>query len=236
MNTLKLNASRPLITSWSLAAMMVAAAFLCVVVAPTKKLADTRPQVDLAAIVPVMFGEWREDQRSAGAVVNPAQEAAIAKIYAQTLSRTYVNATGERIMLSIAYGSDQAGEGTQAHRPEICYSAQGFSVGDSEEGVLAAGTHQIPVRRLVAVSGARNEPITYWMTVGDRAALPGLSRKLVQLSYTFSGDVPDGVLFRVSSIQLDKAAAYTLQAAFVRDLFATLNPSKQARLAGNIDG
>jgi len=40
-------------------------------------------------------------------IANPEQEAQINKIYNQTLTRTYVNPTGERIMLSIAYGGDQ---------------------------------------------------------------------------------------------------------------------------------
>jgi EpsI family protein len=39
----------------------------------------------------------------------------------------YVNASGYRIMLSLAYGSDQRGA-LQAHKPEVRYPAQGFTL------------------------------------------------------------------------------------------------------------
>ena len=36
----------------------------------------------------------------------------------------------------MAYGDDQRG-GLQAHRPEVCYPAQGFKLGKVEDGTLA---------------------------------------------------------------------------------------------------
>ena len=69
-------------------------------------------------------------------MVNPEAEAALAKIYTQTLARTYVNAAGERILLSVAYGDDQRGEATQAHRPEMCYTAQGLAITSNDEGTV----------------------------------------------------------------------------------------------------
>jgi len=49
------------------------------------------------------------------------------KLYSQILNRVYVNATGYRIMLLLAYGSDQHGS-LQADKPEVCYPAQGFAL------------------------------------------------------------------------------------------------------------
>ena len=146
-----------------------------------------------------------------------------------------MNAAGERILLSVAYGDDQRGEATQAHRPEICYTAQGFAITSNDVGTLKAAERNIPVRRLVAVSGSRNEPITYWVTVGDRATLPGVGRKLLQLFYGLGGKVPDGLLFRVSSIQADKTAAYALQDQFVNALFTHIGKAPTEKLAGKFD-
>lgn len=214
--------------------MMVSAAVLTKAVTPTVRLAEGRPAVNLAVMVPTQIGNWVEDRSQVAAVVNPQTEAALNKIYAQTLSRTYVNPQGDRIMLSIAYGSDQAGEDTQVHRPEFCYAAQGFTLGPYTDGGLAVAEGDIPVRRMVALQGGRVEPITYWITVGDKATLPGLGRKWAQLSYGLNGAVPDGLLFRISSISSDKNAAYQLQGDFVNSLFKQLSPEQKIRLAGRL--
>jgi EpsI family protein len=221
-----------MLASIVMGALMAGAAVLAWAITPTAKLAATRPPVDLNAIVPSVIGDWTENKTLVAAVVNPQTEAALNKLYAQTLSRSYVHRDGRRIMLSIAYGRDQGGEDTQVHRPEFCYAAQGFSLEGEADGALATPHGSIPVRRLVAVQGARIEPITYWITVGDRATLPGLGRKLAQLSYGLKGAVPDGLLFRVSSISRDSAQAYLDQAAFANALLGAVAPVHRIRLAG----
>jgi EpsI family protein len=93
----------------------------------------------------------------------------------------------------------------------------------------------VPVRRLYATNSARHEPITYWITVGDKATESGAKAKLAQLRYGLSGTVPDGILVRVSSIDTDTAAAYTLQQKFVSELLRALTPQARKRLIGVID-
>ncbi|GGC04892.1 hypothetical protein GCM10007205_12610 [Oxalicibacterium flavum] len=226
---------RTMLFGLALGAIMVSTAGAIPFVTPTDMLAAQRPAVDLDALVPTSFGDWHEDRALASAVVNPQTEAALRRIYATTLSRIYVNRNGERIMLSIAYGSDQGGESTQAHRPEICYAAQGFSLHDNHVDALQTVHGVIPVRRLVAINGMRHEPLTYWVTVGDKATLPGLRRKLAQLAYGLNGTIPDGLIFRVSSIQNDVQGAYRLQNGFVDALFDALTPEQRVRLAGRTE-
>lgn len=225
---------RSVAISMVLAIMMVSSLAFSYALMPTQKMADKRAAFDLEGAVPHAFGDWREQRHLVAAVVNPQTEAALNKIYGQTLSRTYINKAGERIMLSIAYGNDQGGDATQAHRPEICYAAQGFALRNNHVDSLQTTYGSIPVRRLIAVNGARNEPITYWVTVGDKATLPGFRRKLVQLSYGLNGTVPDGLIFRVSSIQADAHAAYKLQDNFVEELFGAITSAQQQRLAGSM--
>lgn len=229
---MKLQGNSHVVVSLLIGALMVSAAVVTRAITPTARLAASRPEVDLNAIVPSRVGRWSEDKTMVAAVVNPQTEAALNKLYAQTLSRTYVHPDGRRIMLSIAYGRDQGGEDTQVHRPEFCYAAQGFHLSGETDGVLATPYGKIPVRRLVAVQGRRIEPITYWITVGDRATLPGIGRKLAQLSYGLNGAVPDGLLFRISSISDNQALAFQAQDQFANELLASLTPAQRVRLAG----
>lgn len=198
---------------------------------PTARLADTRPKIDLETIFPKTFDEWRIDDRMPVQLVSPDTQAMLDRLYNQTLSRTYVNPRGDRIMLSVAYGGDQS-DGTRAHRPEVCYPAQGFQVSGSHESVLDLGGRVLRVRQLNSRLGGRIEPITYWVVVGERVALSGTEQKLAQLSYSARGVVPDGMLVRVSSIDADAAKAYSLQEAFVRSLTEAVSPALRAQVFG----
>ena len=126
-------------------ALMVASFAVAAAWRPTAKLADQRPKVELDSIFPKKFAEWATDERMPVQLVSPDTAALLNKIYNQTLSRTYVNPAGQRIMLSVAYGGDQS-DATRAHRPEVCYPAQGFQVVSSDLGRLQIARGSIPVR------------------------------------------------------------------------------------------
>lgn len=211
--------------------LMFAAAGLAFALKPTQKISDTGPRIDLETLIPKQFGDWKLDESIAPLIANPEQQALLNKIYNQTLSRTYINTKGERIMLSIAYGGDQS-DSMAVHKPEVCYPAQGFQILKNRDDFLSTGTGEIPVKRLLAQQGPRNEPITYWLTVGDTVAATGLMWKLNQVKYGLTGKIPDGLLFRISSIQSDNAAAYRMQDDFARALFGVLSPDARERLIG----
>lgn len=198
---------------------------------PTVRLADGRPKVNLEAMFPKAFGAWAVDEHMPVQLVSPDAQALLNQIYNQTLSRTYLNSEGDRIMLSVAYGGDQS-DGTSAHLPEVCYPAQGFQLLSKQTSDLPLGQKAIPVRNIVAKLGVRIEPITYWVVVGERIALTGTEQKLAQLSYTTRGVIPDGVLVRVSSIDPDTARAYRMQAAFVADLARALPARDRSFVVG----
>ena len=214
---------------------MLAAAGLAVAITPREKIADHGPKVDLETMIPKHFGEWRVDESVAPQVVSPDVQARLDVIYGQTLSRTYINQAGKRIMLSIAYGSNQSSDDFQVHRPEYCYKAQGFELRKSIEDSIKLTWGSLTVRRLIAAQGPRLEPITYWITIGDKTTLPGIGRKLAQLSYGLTGKVPDGLLFRLSSIDNDMPKAYQLQDQFTGALLQSVNPADRIRLAGKFN-
>lgn len=213
-----------------IAGLMVVASVLAIVARPGAKLSDTRP-VSLESIIPKQFGEWREVPLTQVQIVNPQTKELLDRLYSEILTRVYANAGGYRVMLSLAYGSDQRGS-LQAHKPEVCYPAQGFVVRTNQAGVLTTAFGDIPVRRLFTTMGARHEPLTYWFTVGDKAVEGKWQKRILELSFGLTGRIPDGMLFRVSSIDGDPSRAYELQEQFVNQLLQTVSPTGRKRLSG----
>lgn len=153
------------------------------------------------------------------------------EIYSQTLSKTYVDSTGYRIMLSIAYGGDQSRD-LQVHRPEVCYSAQGFKLSHQEKVSLQIGDTKVPAMRLQTQLGARVEPLTYWVRIGNKIVRGNLEQGFARLSYGIRGLIADGLLFRVSSIDPDPAKAYDKQERFASDLTKALMETDRPSLIG----
>lgn len=214
-----------------IALLMLAGAGLALAMKPTQKIADTREKPALDAMIPRQIGEWKIDTSIVPIEPSPEVRAQLDKIYNQTLSRTYVNPAGQRVMLSIAYGGDQS-DSMQVHKPEVCYAAQGFEVFDAVGGTLFTQYGELPVKRIMALQGNRNEPITYWVVVGDKAVLSGMKQKFAQLSYGFTGKVPDGFLVRVSSIDRDRQGAYQQQEEFIKAMLGAMSETNRARIAG----
>ncbi len=221
------------IRNFILLMLMLAASGLALALRPTYKIAEQEPAIDLEVIIPRTFGEWREEQQHSAQIVDPQQQEMIDKIYTQTVSRTYVNSHGYRIMLAIAYGDDQR-DAMQTHYPEVCYPAQGFSLRDKQAGTLTTASASIPVTRILTNLGPRNEPVTYWTTIGDRVVRSGIQKKLAEMSYGLNGKIPDGMLIRVSSIDADAANAYAMQTQFADQMLGALTPEHRQKLSGNL--
>ena len=211
--------------------LMLASSIGAFVAKPSTKVADQMAGVRLEEMVPRQFGDWQEVQQARAQVVNPQTQELLDRIYSQILSRSYVDGNGYLVMLSIAFGSDQRGA-LQAHKPEVCYPAQGFMLDKVERGVLASRFGEIEVTRLTTSLQSRREPVTYWFTMGDRTVGSRLERRLVEMRYGLTGQIPDGLLFRVSSIDPDPERAYRTQERFVEALLASIPASSRVRLSG----
>jgi EpsI family protein len=198
---------------------------------PHEKLSAAQREFDLQTMIPAHFAGWTLDTSIVPLSPDPERDAMLEKLYDQTLSRTYMDARGQRVMLSIAYGGDQS-KTLQLHLPEVCYTAQGFQMVSNGDGALATRFGSLPVKRLVARQNERNEPITYWITIGDKAVLSGIRQKLQRLAYGLSGKIPDGMLVRVSTIQSDENEAWRVQDRFVNDMVGALAAKDRARLLG----
>ena len=211
--------------------LMLGASGLALALRPGEKVVDQSAIVEFARIIPTQFGDWQEEVQHSAQIVDPQQKQTIDKIYAQTLTRTYVNQSGRRIMLSLAYGTNQS-DGVALHLPEVCYPSQGFILLSEQKGVLPTPYDDIRVKRLMTQLRQRHEPVTYWTMLGDHVVQGGLETKLAQLQYSVHGQIPDGLLFRVSSIASDAAVGYAEQQRFVQALLGSLSDADRHRLAG----
>jgi EpsI family protein len=213
--------------------LMALAAIMAACLKPHEYLANSRGDASLDDIMPTRFDGWKIEPTSNLILETPELTVRLSKSYDEILTRTYINKQGQRIMLSIAYGRDQRGEG-RTHYPEVCYPAQGFQVGQTTSSILDLSGRRQPLNRLVASQVPRIEPITYWMVVGDYAVLKSLSHKKRVFIYGLQGQIPDGLLFRVSSIDADIKHAYALHEDFIRSLYQHLSAAKVSRLFGEV--
>ena len=226
---------------------MAAAATIGEWATPRRLMAQESPLPGLSAMLPFQVGDWRGQDASRLQLVSPDVQAVMNALYQQTLARLYRHPRWGTVMLAVAYGGDQS-DATRVHRPEVCYPAQGFTVGPTHQDALMLGRSVaapgmpavqqgpqpvvLPVRRLLARMGSRHEPITYWITVGQQVATRAVEQKLIQIQYGLHGIVPDGMLMRVSSLERDLQQAWWVHHRFIEALFMAVAPVHRTRVFG----
>jgi EpsI family protein len=216
---------------------LLTSALLAEVLAPRELMARTS-SIDLETAIPRQFGPWtlipeiKLITPDVEGVVDP--DAQLNKIYSQEVSRTYKDASGDIVMLLVAYGPVQNYR-LKAHRPEICYTANGFRVSGKhgEELTLPGAQHPLKMTRLTAERETRFEPISYWMRVGNEISTGVIDRQIVRLKYGLQGIIPDGALIRVSTLGLSEEASFKVQDRFIRDLVGAVDPEKRKFFLGS---
>lgn len=211
---------------------MFMAAGLAIAMKPKPKPQSEIQRLSLEEMVPQKFSTWTIDSSITPILPSPDQQANLDKIYDQILNRTYLDSNGRRVMLTITYGGQQTDQ-LKAHRQEVCYAAQGFQIKNVFHENLSLNGTAIPVTRMFAVKDQRNEPVTYWFTMGDRVVFSRLERLLVQLKYGITGEIPDGFLIRVSTIDADPAHAYGDHQQFINDMIGSMRQSDARLLTGS---
>jgi EpsI family protein len=214
-----------------LAFIMVALSILAFALRPDQRMSDQNKQIDIEAMIPNQFSEWKLDKASSALLVDPSVTESLNRVYLQSISRTFINNQGQRVMLAIAYGGDQ-NDMMQVHKPEICYTAQGFHIDQSHDATFETVYGSFVVRKMLAVKGSRLEPVTYWVTIGNKVAVNPVQWRLERIRYGLTGVVPDGLLFRVSTIGDNLEEGYGIQKRFVNDLMQAITPDARNRLLG----
>jgi len=208
------------------------------VFAPRQLMARTTASQSLESVIPQQFGTWKVVPEISPvkpvdpeAYVQPPDPLS-AKVYSQEVARGYTDGAGHVVMLLVAYGPVQNYK-LKAHRPEICYTANGFRVSEKTSSDLDYSGHSLKTTRLVAERESRFEPITYWMKIGNDISNGVVENQLSRLKYGLRGILPDGALFRVSTIGLPKDASFKLQDQFIKDLLIALPPQERGFFLGN---
>jgi EpsI family protein len=208
----------------------MAAASLLGAFALPRRLAGGPGGMDLEAAIPAQFGPWSIDPLAA-AFVRPAGDSLAESLYQQLLERTYIDPMGRRVMLSIAHGRDQA-SGLELHLPEICYRYAGFTVGARHVSDIQIAARSTPVTRLTADLPLRPEVVTYWIVLGGERVADANTFRLRRLANAVRRQPADGLLVRVSSLDIDAQRAYTLQALFIDDMVRSLSVADRERIVG----
>jgi len=210
---------------WALVGGAVITSAAALALRPPALLAHSQPPGLSQAILP-KFANWH-------AVDGPVQvNSAVAERgqrttdqpYDEVVARTYQNARGTQVMLTVAYAYEVQQE-VKIHRPEVCYSAQGFKVVDDQAIKLplppSVPTSTFGARRMLAIQGTRREAVIYWIRVGRIHADGALQTRLHILAEGLQGRISDGVLVRVSTLLQpgrDVADAMFELTAFLQDL------------------
>lgn len=184
---------------------------------------------ELDTLVPDRFADWQIDGLPA-AFVRPGKDLPEWG-YQKLVERTYVDRDGRRVMLSLAHGGDQAA-GLELHLPEVCYRYAGFSVSGRHVAELAIQDRRLVVTRLLADLPQRPEVVTYWIVLGGEAIADRNTFRLRRLAHAVRRTAADGMLVRVSSLDLDAERAFALQAKFVNDMLQAVEGGRKELLIG----
>ncbi len=201
-------------------------------------MASAAPSLSLESMIPKEFGKWK--YRPALGLVTPDEPEYVdtvhkelaTRIYSQEIGRTYEDNEGHAVMFLVAYGPVQNYR-LKAHRPDVCYTAQGFRILEKSDYHLeiSKGT-SLNVSRLVTQRETRFEPLSYWMRVGNDISTGIFDNQLLRIKYGLRGLVPDGALVRASTVGLSAAQSFALQDEFIHDLLASISPEARRFLIG----
>jgi EpsI family protein len=127
-------------------------------------------------------------------------------------------------MLLIAAGTDQTGF-LQVHRPEYCYSAAGYRLGQSERRPIAIGDgRRLVANKLLATRNGQSEWLLYWTRVGTQIPGSWAEQRLAIAVDNLKQIIPDAMLIRVSTIMLDGREAEAILGEFIQTMIGSIAP------------
>ena len=101
----------------------------------------------------------------------------------------------------------------------------GSPANESDRDVREGPQHDVTIAKPFAVG-------RFELTVGDRVIRNQIEKRMVEMRLMLTGQIPDGLLFRVSSIDQDPARAFAMQRKFVAELMAAVPGDTRRQLSG----
>lgn len=187
-------------------------------------------QSALDAAIPDRVGQYRGGP--ADDVVLAPRDELSTRIYDRYVARAYTAPGWPRILLVAAYGATQDYQ-LQLHRPESCYPASGWTLGDSRRVLLPlADGRRIPAITMPASAPGRSEQLLYWTRIGDSFPGDAWTARAVILRRALRRDPPDGTILRLSMPSHVGDRAVARLAAFNRALIAGMSAPARDLLLG----
>ncbi|MBW8744265.1 MAG: EpsI family protein [Sphingomonas sp.] len=189
---------------------------------------------ELDKIIPLKIGDWAYETASGLVLPPPDQLARL--LYEQQVARSYTSPDDLPVMLLLAYGSSQSGM-LQIHRPEICYPASGFRLTETQiTSIPLSANRAIASRSFTANSDTRVEQVLYWTRIGELVPTSWVGQRLAVVRSNLQGQIPDGLLVRISTVSDDAGQAQATLKRFARALIEGLPLARQRMLIGPVAG
>ncbi|RYG75196.1 MAG: EpsI family protein, partial [Alphaproteobacteria bacterium] len=130
-----------------------------------------------------------------------------------------------------AYNNAQDGV-LQVHRPEVCYPVGGFELSATQEIMLNASGQVVPANMFTATAPGRVEQVAYFTRLGSAYPRKWIEQRVAVMRANLAGDIPDGMMMRVSTLGIDQREARPLLAGFTTQFIESSNPRMQRLLLG----
>ena len=209
---------------------LLAAAATAAALTPRRSVILLPAGRQLDKLVPQQIGAWHSVPSDL--FVLPKTPNSLAeKLYNQTITRLYQAPAALPVMLVMAYGQTQ-NDALQLHRPEVCYTAVGFQISNSEITSVPLTHGRLPVRELTATAEGRVEPIVYWTRIGDKLPTTGREQRFAKLEQQLAGNIPDGILVRMSTVGEATPEIFAGLRKFAAALVDAVAPADRAVLIG----
>ncbi|MGQ0277047.1 exosortase-associated protein EpsI, V-type [Sphingopyxis sp. Q841] len=187
------------------------------------------PEKTFETWVPRQFGRWTSISESG--VVLPPPDALRDRLYDNLVTRVYASASGVSVMMLLAYNNAQDGV-LQLHRPETCYPVGGYALSGTREVDIPVGGRRIPANFFTATGPDRVEQVQYFTRLGDAFPRNWAEQRMAVIRANIAGDIPDGMMMRVSTLGMDAPEAETLLDEFSRSFILHSNARLQHLLLG----
>lgn len=174
-----------------------------------------------SAAIPKTVGRW-SSRKSSEIVLPPNDEAN--KIYENIETRIYEGPDLPSMMLLIAFSSTQQDD-IQVHRPEVCYPASGYPILQNRPIQFDFRSTTITGRELLADRGGLKERIVYWVRVGNSFPTTWRQQRLSMAMQHLQGVIPDGTLFRLSTVEGPDESKQDVILNFIEAFLADVSPS-----------
>lgn len=187
------------------------------------------PEKQFEAWVPKSFGAWSTVSQSG--VVLPPPDALSDRLYDNLVTRVFVAPNLPPVMLLMAYNNAQDGV-LQVHRPEFCYPVGGFELTPTRDIMIEASGLSVPANLFTASAPNRVEQVVYFTRLGSAYPRKWSEQRIAVMRANLGGEIPDGMMMRVSALGSDQREAQGLLTGFARQFIENSNPKMQRLLLG----